>query len=94
MRKLILYDGDKSEEGSQNIVGTIYLDLYPRANKVGGATHFAIRHSHRKLDGEYQLPTVFLNTNFAHPTVPKSNDNTIMNNIVSRQRGRNIFIKT
>ncbi len=81
VRKLILYDGDKSEEGSQNIVGTIYLDLYPRANKVGGATHFAIRHSHRKLDGEYQLPTVFLNTNFAHPTAPKSNDNTIMNTL-------------
>lgn len=71
VRKLILYDADADESNcSEHVVGNIYLDLYPRPNKVGGATHFALRHSHRKLNGEYQLPTVFLNTNFAHPVGP------------------------
>ena len=66
VRKLVLYDVDA--DGNQcEKVGTIYLDLYPRLNKVAGATHFALRHSHRKFDGKYQLPVVFLNTNFAPP---------------------------
>ena len=66
VRKLVLYDVDADDDHCEK-VGTIYLDLYPRLNKVAGATHFALRHSHRKFNGEYQLPVVFLNTNFAPP---------------------------
>ena len=65
VRKLVLYDVDADDDHCEK-VGTIYLDLYPRLNKVAGATHFALRHSHRKFNGEYQLPVVFLNTNFSH----------------------------
>ena len=75
VRKLVLYDVDA--EGNQcEKVGTIYLDLYPRLNKVAGATHFALRHSHRKFDGKYQLPVVFLNTNFAPPESHDKNKTT------------------
>ena len=50
VRKLILYDADADESNCcEHVVGNIYLDLYPRPNKVGGATHFALRHSHRKF---------------------------------------------
>ena len=75
VRKLVLYDVDANDERC-NKVGTIYLDLYPRLNKVAGATHFALRHSHRKFDGKYQLPVVFLNTNFAPPESHDKNKTT------------------
>jgi mitochondrial intermediate peptidase len=62
VRKLVVYDQDGVDE-----VGTVYLDLYRRDNKLPGATHFALRHSHRMSDGSYQMPAVVLVTNFNEP---------------------------
>lgn len=60
-RKLVVHDDQDRE------VGVIYLDLYQRANKMPGATHFAIKHGHQTRDGEYQFPAVLLVTNFSKP---------------------------
>ncbi|CEG46451.1 mitochondrial intermediate [Plasmopara halstedii] len=51
--------------GKGEILGYIYFDLYPRANKYNHAAHFTIRCGKRLSETSYQKPIVALVCNFS-----------------------------
>lgn len=53
---------------NNNIIAGIYLDLYARPQKRGGAWIDSCRDRHRYLNNELQLPIAFLTTNIMGPT--------------------------
>jgi oligopeptidase A len=55
----------KDESGEER--GKIYLDLYSRDNKRGGAWMDECRVRYEKPNGEIQLPVAYLTCNFARP---------------------------
>ena len=58
--------GVRVENPSGELVGYLYLDLYARAGKQGGAWVDSER-SRRKVAGRLQTPVVYLNCNYARP---------------------------
>lgn len=55
----------------QQTLGYVYMDLYARPHKRGGAWVHEWSSRHRNQQGELQLPVVFLTCNFAAPTQDK-----------------------
>lgn len=66
VQKLMLVQSGSSRS-EDRILGYIYFDLYPRANKYHHAAHFTIRCGKRLSKFEYQKPIVALVCNFTAP---------------------------
>jgi oligopeptidase A len=62
--------GVRVENPSGELVGHLYLDLYARAGKQGGAWVDGER-NRRKIAGQLQTPVAYLNCNYAKPTGDK-----------------------
>jgi oligopeptidase A len=62
--------GVRVENPSGELMGHLYLDLYARAGKQGGAWVDGER-SRRKIAGQLQTPVAYLNCNYAKPTGDK-----------------------
>ena len=63
IRKVCIYDHSNGE-----MLGTIYLDLFARPQKFGGAALFTLKCGKQLDDGTYQLPTVALVANISSNT--------------------------
>ena len=61
-----VYDVD-----SDQLLGTFYLDMFPRPNKYGHAAQFGLKPRKRWADGTVQTPLVALVCNFTKPTADK-----------------------
>lgn len=59
-----VYDGEQ-------LMGLLYLDLYPRDGKYSHAACFQLAPGHVKEDGSVQLPTSAIVANFTKPTETK-----------------------
>lgn len=55
------------KDASNTITGYVYVDLFARANKRGGAWMDSMQSRWRDADGKLQLPIAFLTCNFARP---------------------------
>lgn len=62
--------GVRVENPSGDLVGHLYLDLYARAGKQGGAWVDGER-NRRKVGGRLQTPVAYLNCNYARPAAGK-----------------------
>ena len=56
------------DDAQGNVAGYIYLDLYARDNKRGGAWMDECRIRHRDQQGHLQLPVAYVNCNFRRPS--------------------------
>lgn len=62
---------DVYDTGTDDLLGTFYLDLFPRANKYGHAAQFGLQPRKKWSDGSVQKPIVALVCNFTKPTNDK-----------------------
>lgn len=56
------------QDSQDNDIGYLYMDLFARAHKRGGAWMNDYCSYRKKEDGEYQKPVAFITCNFAPPT--------------------------
>lgn len=66
-----LYDVLDQESKTPELLGTFYLDLFPRPNKYSHAAQFGLRSRKRWANGTVQKPLVALVCNFTKPTPEK-----------------------
>ncbi|MGE3180587.1 MAG: M3 family metallopeptidase [Phycisphaerae bacterium] len=62
---------DVIDKQTSELLGTFYLDLFPRANKYSHAAQFGLQSRKRWSDGKIQKPVVALVCNFTKPTKDK-----------------------
>ncbi len=58
-------------DNENNLRGTIYMDLFARSNKRGGAWMDSLQSRRKCTDGSIQKPIATLNCNFTNPTGEK-----------------------
>jgi thimet oligopeptidase len=70
------WNGDVSlykmmDQKSKNLIGYIYMDLFPRPNKYGHAAAFTLVSGRNKADGTYNVPISAIVANLNPPTADK-----------------------
>ncbi|MCJ1439435.1 hypothetical protein MMC27_008829 [Xylographa pallens] len=60
-----------AEEQSNEFLGYLYLDIFPRENKFGGVANFNLQPGFIREDGKRQYPATALVCNFTKPTSKK-----------------------
>lgn len=66
-----LYTVWNDEEGGNEFVGYLYIDLHPRDNKYGHNANFGIDPGYLKADGTRNYPSTALVCNFSKPSANK-----------------------
>jgi metallopeptidase MepB len=66
-----LYSVWNDEEGGNEFVGYLYIDLHPRDNKYGHNANFGIDPGYLKADGTRNYPSTALVCNFSKPSANK-----------------------